>query len=204
MTAVDLKQNLKSLYTAAATPQLVEVPPRFYLMIDGRGDPNTATQYKEAVAALYTLAYGIRAEIKTAQGVAYKVMPLEGLWWVDEISAFRYDDKSNWKWTMMISLPDAVDSAQFERARSAAQRKKPTLPLNQVRLETLDEGLSAQILHVGPFADEPATIAKLDAFIAAQGCHHAGKHHEIYLSDFQRAAPEKLKTIIRHPVERRD
>jgi hypothetical protein len=204
MTPVDLQQNLKSLYSAARTPQLIEVPPRPYLMIDGHGDPNTAPQYKAAVAVLYALAYGIRAEIKTAQGVAYKVMPLEGLWWVDDIESFRYDDKSNWQWTLMISLPEAATSGMFEKARDTAQRKKPALPLDRVRLEALNEGLSAQILHVGPFADEPATIATLDAFIVSQGCAHAGKHHEIYLSDFQRAAPEKLRTIIRHPVVRRD
>src|SRR5690606_33330417 len=108
--------------------------------------------------------------LKNTQGVAYKVMPLEGQWWVQDINEFDYGDKSNWEWTMMISLPDEVTGAMFDAARQSAKRKKPGLPLDRVRLETLDEGLSVQILHIGPFADEPATIAKVDAFIAAQGC----------------------------------
>lgn len=202
MTTVDLKQNLKSLYTAAVSPQVVEVPPRQYLMIDGAGDPNTSPQFAIAVSSLYTLAYGIRAQLKKEQGVAYKVMPLEGQWWVADLNDFDYGDKSNWLWTLMISLPDEATKDMFDTARQTARRKKPDLPLDNVRLEVLDEGLCAQILHVGPFADEPATIAKLEAFIKEQGFVYAGKHHEIYLSDFQRAAPEKLKTVVRYPVQK--
>lgn len=202
MTTVDLKQNLKSLYTAAVSPQVVEVPPRQYLMIDGAGDPNTSPQFAIAVSGLYTLAYGIRAQLKKEQGVAYKVMPLEGQWWVTDLNDFDYGDKSNWLWTLMISLPDEATKDMFDTARQTARRKKPDLPLDNVRLEVLDEGLCAQILHVGPFADEPATIAKLEAFIKEQGFVYAGKHHEIYLSDFQRAAPEKLKTVVRYPVQK--
>lgn len=202
MTTVDLKQNLKSLYTAAVSPQVVEVPPRQYLMIDGAGDPNTSPQFAIAVSSLYTLAYGIRAQLKKEQGVAYKVMPLEGQWWVADLNDFDYGDKSNWLWTLMISLPDEATKDMFDTARQTARRKKPDLPLDNVRLEVLDEGLCAQILHVGPFANEPATIAKLEAFIKEQGFVYAGKHHEIYLSDFQRAAPEKLKTVVRYPVQK--
>ena len=156
-----------------------------------------------AVPSLYTLAYGLRAILKTSQGVAYKVMPLEGQWWVPDLKDFDYGDRSNWQWTLMISLPEDATREMLDVARQTAKRKKPDLPLNNVRLETLHEGLSAQILHVGPFADEPATIERLDAFIQGQGYSYAGKHHEVYLSDFQRAAPEKLKTIIRYPVARR-
>jgi hypothetical protein len=183
---------------------LVDVPPRQYLMIDGTGDPNTSEAFMVAVPSLYTLAYGLRAALKAAAGVAYKVMPLEGLWWVPEGQDYDQGDRSNWFWTLMISLPDTVDASLFEKARDAAKRKKRDLPLDVVRIETLHEGLSAQIMHTGPFADEPATLAKLDAFITAQGCGYRGKHHEIYLNDFQRTAPEKLKTILRHPVERPD
>lgn len=202
MTAVDLKQSLKSLYTAPSEPQLVDVPPRQYLMIDGKGDPNTSEAFMAAVPALYTLAYGLRAALKATEGVAYKVMPMEGLWWLPEGDDFDDSDRTNWFWTLMISLPDGVDAALFEQARDAAKRKKRDLPLDGVRIETLHEGLSAQIMHTGPFADEPETLAKLDAFITAQGLAYRGKHHEIYLSDFQRTAPAKLKTILRHPVER--
>ena len=203
MTTVDLKQSLKSIYTSTTTPQLVEVPPRSYLMIDGRGDPNTSEAFIVAVPSLYTLAYGLRAALKAAKGIAYKVMPQEGLWWVPDGEHFDNADRSNWFWTMMISLPDAVDVSLFEQARDTAKRKKPNLPLDDVRIDTLHEGMAAQILHIGPFADEPATIAKLDAFITVQGFGYRGKHHEIYLSDFQRAAPEKLRTIIRYPVARK-
>lgn len=202
MTAVDLKQGLKSLYSAATQPQLVDVPPRKYLMIDGVGDPNTSEAFMAAVPSLYTLAYSLRAALKAGEGIAYKVMPLEGLWWVPDWQDFDNADRSNWFWTLMISLPDAVDTALFEQAYGSAKRRKPDLPLDNIRLETLHEGLSAQILHVGPFADEPATLERLDTFIKGQGYSYTGKHHEIYLSDFQRTAPEKLKTILRHPVER--
>lgn len=201
MTAVDLKQNLKALYGALPQPQFVDVPPRKYLMIDGRGDPNTSQAFQEAVPSLYTMAYSLRAAVKAVEGVAYKVMPLEGLWWVPEGQDYDQGDRSNWFWTLMISLPDTVDTSLFEKARDASMAKKRDLPINSVRMETLHEGLSAQIMHIGPFADEPATLAKLYAFIDAQGCGYRGKHHEIYLSDFQRTAPEKLRTIIRHPVE---
>ena len=204
MTTVDLKQSLKSLYSANVMPQVIEVPARNYLMIDGTGDPNSSLVFAAAVSSLYTLAYGIRAQLKDSSGIAYKVMPLEGQWWVPDLKDFDYGDKSNWQWTLMISVPDEATQAMFDTAHQTAKRKKPDLPLNSVRFEMLHEGLSAQILHVGPFADEPATIERLDAFIKSQGYSYRGKHHEIYLSDFQRAAPEKLQTIIRHPVERRD
>lgn len=201
METIDLKTTEKALYTAKAEPQLVDVPPRRFLAIDGSGDPNTAERYKLAVPALFTLAYGLRAAMK-AQGTVYTVMPLEGLWWVPAGQQFDYDDKSNWEWTLLIRQQDAADTAMLDEARRAARRKKPELPLEDVRLTTLDEGVSAQILHVGPFADEPATVARLNAFIAAQGCVYNGHHHEIYLSDFNRTLPEKLRTIIRYPVRR--
>ena len=202
METVDLKQFDKTLYTASATSvQCIDVPPRPYLMVDGGGDPNTSVAYKERVAALFTLAYGLRAAIKSAASTAYTVMPLEGLWWVRAGESFSYADKSNWEWTLLIRQPDSVNDALLSEVKSAALRKKGLPALHDVRLEIFREGLALQILHIGPFSTEPATVALLDAYGSEHGYAMSGKHHEIYLNDFQRVAPEKLRTIIRHPVK---
>ena len=168
-------------------------------MIDGSGDPNTSQRYKDAVQAIFSVAYNLRFSFKK-RGIDFKVMPLEGWWWVDDRADFSYGDKSNWQWTLLIVQPEVVTPAEFDRALDEVRRKKNPPALADLRLDQIDEGRSAQILHVGAFADEPATIERLHAFIEAEGCVIAGKHHEIYLSDFNRTAPEKLKTIIRYPV----
>ncbi len=199
MITIDLKRELKTVYTAAKQPTLIDVPPLSALMIDGSGDPNTAQRYQDAVQAIFSAAYNLRFSFKK-RGIDFKVMPLEGWWWVDDRADFSYGDKSNWQWTLLIVQPDAVTPADFERARDEVRRKKNPPALADLRLGRIDEGRSAQILHVGPFADEPATIERLHTFIEAEGMSIAGKHHEIYLNDFKRTAPEKLKTIIRYPV----
>jgi hypothetical protein len=176
------------------------VPPLHYLMLDGRGDPNTAPEYQEAVEALYALSYGLRFALKKAQGLEYRVGPLEGLWWADDMTQFSVERKGDWQWTMMICQPEAVTPEWFAHVREEVGRKKRLPALAHVRLDRLDEGLSAQVLHVGPFSAEGPTIALLHDFIVAQGYGFAGRHHEIYLSDPRRAAPEKWKTIIRQPV----
>lgn len=200
---IDLKKQFKHLYTASSKlPEIVEVPPFRYLLIDGSGDPNTAQEYQDALAALYSLSYSLKFAFKK-QGSDYPVMPLEGLWWVDDLSQFAYDDKSNWRWTMMIAQPNIVTQSAFEEARAQVSRKKDLPSLSKVRLETYHEGLSAQIMHVGPYSTEPPTIEKLHHYIEENGWQIAAKHHEIYLSDARRTAPDKLKTIIRYPVMRR-
>jgi hypothetical protein len=169
-------------------------------MIDGRGDPNTSRSYADAVASLYPLAYGLRKVIKDATGDAYPVMPLEGLWWVDDMTTFTIEDKSDWQWTSMILVPDAVTPAvAAETIASIAANKK--LP-SEARLEMYGDGPAAQILHRGPYADEAPTIDRLHAFIEDAGCRLTGKHHEIYLTDPRKSAPPNNRTIIRQPVAR--
>ncbi|MGA2470913.1 MAG: GyrI-like domain-containing protein [Solirubrobacteraceae bacterium] len=200
-TRIDYKHELRELYAAGREPGIVEVPELTYLMIDGHGDPNTATEYGEAVEALYAVAYAAKFAIKRApDGVDYGVLPLEGLWWTPDISTFTTDDKSAWYWTMMIMQPDVVTAEVFADAVEKAAKKKSPQTIGRLRLERFTEGPAAQMMHLGPYAAEGPTIKRLHAFIAQQGYEHAGKHHEIYLSDPRRAAPEKMKTILRQPI----
>ncbi|MFE5342078.1 GyrI-like domain-containing protein [Isoptericola sp. NPDC056578] len=200
MTAIDLKREPRLHYRATTTPALVTLPPRPFLMVDGEGDPNTTPAYREAVETLYPLAYALRAAVKEATGDAYTVMPLEGLWWADDMSRFSVDAKDEWRWTLMISLPDAVEHVDAAEVTSRAVAAKQPPAGDRVRLERYDEGDAAQVLHRGPFATEPATIERLHAFVEAEGRALGGLHHEIYLSDLRRTAPEKLRTLIRQPV----
>lgn len=198
---IDYKRELRELYAPGGEPVILNVPALAYLMIDGHGDPNTAPEYTEAVEALYTVAYAAKFAVKRApDGIDYGVMPLEGLWWTPDMSKFTTQDKSAWDWTMMIMQPDQVTTVVFEDARTKATKKKSLDAISRVRLERFTEGLAAQIRHVGPYDAEGPTIERLHAFIAEQGYERAGKHHEIYLSDPRRAAPEKMKTILRLPV----
>jgi len=199
MAAVDLKRVYPD-YTATRDPALVTVPPRPHLMVDGHGDPNTSPVYRDAVETLYPLAYALRAEIKRTTGDAYTVMPLEGLWWAEDMSTFTLGNKSDWLWTLLICLPDAVAKVPADDVVDRVTRDKGLRAA--ARIEQFGDGEAAQVLHVGPFAEEGPTIAGLHAFIEAQGMRFAGKHHEIYLSDLRRTAPEKLRTIIRQPGRR--
>jgi hypothetical protein len=198
---VDLRRELSSLYTATAEPALVDVPELPYLMIDGAGDPNSAPEYAEAVQALYSVAYTIRFALKRgADPVDAPVMPLEGLWWVPDMRTFTVEDKSAWLWTLLILQSPAVTPSLVDDAGATALRKKGLPAIERVRFETFAEGRAAQVLHRGPYSAEGPTIAALHRFIADQGLALTGKHHEIYLGDPRRAAPEKLRTIIRQPV----
>ena len=203
MRAVDHKKELKHLYRAS-TKKVVEVtvPPMTYLMLDGVGDPNTAPAYKHAVEALFSVSYTAKFAVKKGPlAVDYKVMPLEGLWWTDDMSTFSVANKSSWKWTMMMMQPDLVTRAVLEDAIAAVGKKKPELvAVEKLRMESFDEGRCAQVLHVGPFSDEGPTVARVHAYIAEHGAL-CGKHHEIYLSDVRRADPSRWRTIIRQPME---
>jgi hypothetical protein len=201
MASIDLKKLYREHYSAKAdVPALVHVPARPYLMIDGKGDPNTSEEYRDAVEALYPLAYGLRAAIKTATGDAYTVMPLEGLWWVADAESFAIDDKSNWLWTAMICLPDSVTEVPATDVLAEVTAKKHLAAGSKARVEGFGDGDAAQILHIGPYADEAPTIATLHDFITAQGRDFRGKHHEIYLSDARKVDPARLCTILRQPV----
>jgi hypothetical protein len=174
-------------------PELIEVPERAVLMTDGRGDPNGSESFQAAVGALFSVSYGLRFRLKRELGVDRPVGPLEGLWWT-EGGDVSFADRSTWRWVALIEQADEVTP---ELVEAMARDKGVEVPL---RLERLREGRAAQVLHVGPFSEEPATIERLHAFIAERGLRPTGRHHEIYLSDMRRAAPERWRTIIRQPV----
>ncbi|MER2599778.1 MAG: GyrI-like domain-containing protein [Caldilineales bacterium] len=203
MPKIDLKKELKHLYQPSAREVVrVSVPSLQFLMIDGVGDPNTSAEYAQAVEALFSVSYTAKFMVKKgAQGIDYAVMPLEGLWWADDMAAFATRDKAQWQWTMMIMQPDFVEPAVILAAVEAVKRKKDLPALSALRLERITEGLCAQILHVGPFSEEAPTIQRVHDFIDNAGAVRSGKHHEIYLSDVQRADPAKWRTIIRQPMQ---
>jgi len=202
MDKIDFKKTLKHLYAPSAKDfSVVEVPPMNFLMIDGRGDPNTAAEYTEAIEALYPLAYKLKFMSKKGMLRDYAVPPLEGLWWADDMADFTAGRKDRWIWTMMIMQPDWITPEMFAEARDLVAKAKNPPALSQVRLEHYDEGQAVQILHVGSYDDEAPVLARLhDGFIPDNGFVRTGKHHEIYLSDPRKVAPEKLKTVLRQPV----
>ena len=204
MEKIDYKKKLQHLYKPSAKEvKFVNVPEMNYLMIDGQGDPNTSIEYKEAIEALYGLSYAIKFIIKKGEiGIDYGVMPLEGLWWVEDMSEFDINKKDDWKWTAMIMQPELVTKEIVEQATEQVKQKKNPIALSKVRFESFTEGEAAQILHIGPFSEEGPTIEKVHNFIAESGYQLSGKHHEIYLSDIRKAAPEKWKTVIRQPVKK--
>ena len=181
--------------------ELVEVPAQRFIAVDGIGDPNTAPAYTEGVEALYAVAYAIKFASKRTLGREMVVAPLEGLWYADDASVFTADAKAEWKWTLLIAQPDWVTDAAIAEAISGALAKKKLPSLARVRVETLDEGLSAQVLHLGPYADEAPILAQLhDEYLAEHGLRMNGLHHEVYLGDPRRSAPANLKTVLRQPV----
>jgi hypothetical protein len=202
---LDLKKDFKHLYNPSAKDvSQVDVPPFAFLMIDGSGDPATSQDWKEAVEALYAVSYALKFMIKRGEGIDYAVMPLEGLWWTDDMREFSMDARDIWKWTGMILQPDWITADQVQQALDQTIKKKDLPALSKIRYERYHEGLSAQILHLGPYADEPPTIARLHAWILDHGFDFRGanKHHEIYLSDPRKSAPDKMKTILRQPMLR--
>ena len=204
MTKIDLWAENKELFTPSAKePALFKVPALTYIMVDGSGDPNTSAAFRDAIGALYGAAYTLKFMLKKLSSVDFRVMPLSGRFHAARPPELLLGRKTEWKWTLMIPVPAVVRQADFSRALAEAGVKKNASPaLRLLRREVLKEGLCAQILHRGPYADEKPTIEKLHAFIREQGLAFAGSHHEIYLSNPNRAAPEKMKTIIRQPVKK--
>ena len=205
MTKVDLKK-LDSYKAKPGQFTVLEVPPLQYLMIDGHGDPNSSAEYADALGALFPLAWGLKFASKNALGRDYVVPPLEGLWWADDMSVFTgARDKTAWRWTMLILTPDWITADLVEETREAV-RPKPTVSttaLDKLRLETLDEGLCVQTLHIGSFEAETPVLEDLhDRFIPENGLAMTGKHHEVYLSDIRKVSPDTYRTILRQPVER--
>jgi hypothetical protein len=201
MKKVDLRKQYKHLYAPSAKAVgVVDVPPLNFLMIDGQGNPNTSPDFGAALEALYAMSYTLKFAVKLGKlAIDYPVMALEGLWWTDDLSRFSMDEKDLWKWTAMMMQPEFVTRAMVEEARAQVARKKNPAALPKVRFEGFHEGSCAQIMHIGPFATEGPTIKRLHDFIEEGGHKLRGKHHEIYLSDPRRAAPEKVKTVIRQP-----
>ncbi|NLE78533.1 MAG: hypothetical protein GX610_02955 [Rhodococcus sp.] len=201
---IDFKKSLDTYQARHGRFRVMDVPVMQYLMGDGHGDPNTSPVYTEALEALYPVAYKLKFASKRDLGRDYVVPPLEGLWWAEDMDSFTSDrDKSQWDWTMMLMVPDWVDHAMFADSIDHIRSSKRPARLDDVRFETLSEGLCVQTLHVGSFDDEADVLAELHhEFIPGHDLRMDGKHHEVYLSDFRKVTPEKLRTILRQPVVR--
>jgi hypothetical protein len=202
---IDWKKAFKDLYQPSAKPTLIDVPTMQFIMVDGKGDPNHA-EYQQAVELLYTLAYTIKFKGKHLPGyIDYSVPPLEGLWWEDD-GSFDLAARDKWNWTSMIRQYDFVTQEVFTWAIETAKQKNPELDYSKVRLETFTEGLCVQVMHTGPYAEEPATVEKLHQFMdennLASVIGKERKHHELYVTNPLKTAPEKLKTVLRLPVEK--
>ena len=206
MPKIDLKKEDKELYyPKVGEVSLVEVPAMHYLMIDGKGDPNTSPEYQDAMETLFPVAYKTKFLSKKELNQDYVVMPLEGLWWTENMEEFNTEDKSNWQWTSMIRQPDFITQELLKKALEEVKEKKNPAALDKIRLETLKEGLSVQTLHIGPYKEEGPAVELLHNYIHENGYLMDGtkeKHHEIYLSDMRRTKPEKLKTVIRQPIRK--
>jgi hypothetical protein len=200
MSATEEDQQLTQLYRARRSPELVDVPELAFAMIDGHGDPNVSATYRSGLQALFSVSYALKFAVKRAGGPVYRVGPPEGLWSVPDIASFATAAKAEWDWTMMIRQPDDVTPALLESTALDVAERKQLPQARDLRLERLAEGRAAQVLHLGSYDEEEPTIRALHAFIAEQGYALCGRHHEIYLGDPRRAAPERLRTILRQPV----
>ncbi len=200
MDKIDLKRALDALYKPSSRQVTeVHVPAFNFLMIDGEGDPNTSPDYASAIEALFSMSYTLKFTLKQTRALDYVVMPLEGLWWADDLGSFNRNDRSAWMWTMMIMQPPEVSLQDVQSAAAVVDMRKSLPALKKLRFESFEEGRCAQILHVGPFSAEGPTIQRVHAHVLSRSALR-GKHHEVYLSDIRRAAPEKWKTIIRQPM----
>lgn len=210
MAKIDLKKENKELYNPSREEvSLVNVPEMNFLMIDGQGDPNTSKEYQDAMETLFPVSYKTKFISKKEKSQDYVVMPLEGLWWVDNMEDFTIEDKSGWKWTVMMRQPDFVTRSMINKAMDEVEKKKDPPALSKIRFESLNEGLCAQIMHIGPYSEEWSTVERLHNFIREKeydfdGIRPGEKHHEIYLSDLRRTKPERLRTIIRQPMRQKE
>jgi len=202
MEKIDFKKEYKALFKPSAKKvSIVEVPKFNYLMIDGNGSP-AAEEYQHAMETIYPMAYTLKFMAKTSLQRDFVVNPLEGLWWAEDYTVFSNGNKDEWIWRSMIMQPDFITESMFDLAREKVTEKN-LASLDKVRLDSMDEGLCAQIMHIGPYADEAPTIQKLHQFVEDNGYELRDKHHEIYLSDPRRAKPENMKTVIRQPIRKK-
>ncbi len=203
MDKIDFKKEFKNLYNPSSkNVEVVEVPAFNYLMIDGKGNPNTSQEYRNAIEALYAVSYTLKFMVKKGeQAVDYCVLPLEGLWWADDMNAFIAGDKDSWKWTSMIMQPGSlITDALVASAIEVVKKKKNPPALPKIRFDVFNEGLAVQIMHLGPYSAEKSTVEKLHVFMREKGFETNGKHHEIYLSGPSKSTPEKMKTVVRQAV----
>lgn len=210
--AFDFKKEYKEFYMPKSKPEIVTVPKANYIAVRGKGDPNDeGGAYQQAVGILYAVAYTLKMSYKTDYRIEgffeYVVPPLEGFWWQDGVDGIDYSDKSTFNWISVIRLPDFVAQKDFDWATGEAEKKKH-LDCSKAEFLTIDEGLCVQIMHIGPFDDEPATVSMMNAYLLENGYENdfsgSRLHHEIYLSDARKVAPEKWKTVIRHPIKRKE
>ena len=210
--AFDFKKAYKEFYMPKGKPEIVTVPKANYIAVRGKGDPNDeGGAYQQAVGILYAVAYTLKMSYKTDYRIEgffdYVVPPLEGFWWQDGVGGIDYSDKSTFNWISVIRLPDFVTQKDFDWATGEAEKKKH-LDCSKAEFLTIDEGLCVQIMHIGSFDDEPATVSMMNAYLLENGYENdfsgSRLHHEIYLSDARKVAPEKWKTVIRHPIKRKE
>ena len=210
--AFDFKKEYKEFYMPKGKPEIVMVPKANYIAVRGKGDPNDeGGAYQQAVGILYAVAYTLKMSYKTDYRIEgffeYVVPPLEGFWWQDGVGGIDYSDKSTFNWISVIRLPDFVAQKDFDWATGEAEKKKH-LDWSKAEFLTIDEGLCVQLMHIGPFDDEPATVSMMNAYLLENGYENdfsgSRLHHEIYLSDARKVAPEKWKTVIRHPIKRKE
>ncbi|MFQ6133254.1 MAG: GyrI-like domain-containing protein [Armatimonadota bacterium] len=203
MKKLDLKKQLRHLYSPSKKEVVaVDVPEMNFLMVDGAGDPNTAPEFQEATEALYGVSYTLKFTMKMGPAqVDYPVMALEGLWWVEGKEQFSLEARDDWQWTLMIMQPDIITPDLVDEAVQKVKEKKDPPALARLRFEAFEEGRCAQIMHIGPYAEEGPTIQRIHEFIAEEGHKPRGRHHEIYLGDPRRTKPENLKTVLRQPFE---
>ena len=210
--AFDFKKEYKEFYMPKGKPEIVTVPKANYIAVRGKGNPNDeGGAYQQAVGILYAVAYTLKMSYKTDYRIEgffeYVVPPLEGFWWQEGVDGIDYSDKSTFNWISVIRLPDFVTQKDFDWAVNTAQKKKH-LDCSRAEFLTIDEGLCVQIMRTGPFDDEPATVSMMNAYLVENGYENdlsgSRLHHEIYLSDARKVAPEKWKTVIRHPIKRKE
>jgi hypothetical protein len=205
---LDLRKQLKNLYVPSAKKvEIVDVPEFSFAMIDGQVEPgktpDTSQEFQNAIQALYGISYTLKftSKLRKKKPIDYTVMALEGLWWVDS-GEFDFNKKDQWRWTIMIMQPEHITETMYQEALKQIRKKKPNPALDRLRLERFREGLSMQTMHIGPYAEEPRTIEKMKAFAQENGYSFRGKHHEIYFGDPRRTKPERLKTVLRQPIQK--
>ena len=204
MKFIDFKKQYKYLYSPKpGIPEIVNVPLMQFMMVDGQGDPNNSKQFQEAITALYSTAYTLKfTRKKLAKLPDFSIGALEGLWWNPGGKKYEMGKKADWLWTLMVWLPDFITKADLEGIVSELKTKKPNPALAGICLESVKEGTAVQIMHIGPYTEEKPNIDKMTAYATKQGYSQSGKHHEIYSGDPRRAKPEKLRTILRHPIKK--